>query len=156
LCYATAGVIQVDGLLSNQLRVSPYMLSLPSGVTQPTPFTLNLTWDAAAGPAAAAAPPAAAAVGYSVLHEPAAAITVDNGWYGTESSIEYVYQAVDVAFDNSKVVVNTAKGTKTELKVRVQSMQHLQPAAAAVASGWLSRCAHCLNDPWSWQSYLHH
>ncbi|KAF6253111.1 hypothetical protein COO60DRAFT_466940 [Scenedesmus sp. NREL 46B-D3] len=122
-----AGIIQVDGFLTNQLRVSPYMLSLPSGISQPSTFTLHLTWDPAAGSAAAAAPAAAAAVTYNVLHEPAAAITVADGWYGTESSIEYVYQAVNVTFGSSKVAVNTVKGSQAELKVTFS----LPPALAS-------------------------
>jgi hypothetical protein len=115
---STPGVIQVDAFLSNQLRVSPYMLSLPSNITQPTAFSFNLTWDPSARPSAAAAPTAAAAnVTYSVLHEPAAAITVSNGWYGSANAIEYVYQAADVKFGSSKVAVSTASGAQTELKV---------------------------------------
>lgn len=114
------GVIQVDALLANQLRVTPYMLSLPSNISQPTTLSLNLTWDPAAAPAAAAAAAApAAAVTYSVQHEPAAAITVSNGWYGSARAIEYVYQAADVRFNSSKVAVNTSAGAQTELKVRL-------------------------------------
>ncbi|WIA37929.1 hypothetical protein OEZ86_001306 [Tetradesmus obliquus] len=123
-----AGVIQVDALLANQLRVTPYMLSLPSNISQPTTLSINLTWDPAAAPAAAAAAAApAAAVTYSVQHEPAAAITVSNGWYGSARAIEYVYQAADVRFNSSKVAVNTSAGAQTELKVTFS----LPPALAS-------------------------
>jgi hypothetical protein len=53
-----------------------------------------------------------------VSHEPAAAISVSDGWYGTDAAIHYVYEAVNVTFGSSKVEVSPVDGAQTELKVR--------------------------------------
>jgi hypothetical protein len=55
---------------------------------------------------------------YQLEHEPAASMTVSNGWYGTAASIEKVYEAADVVFNPSQVVVNASEGVSSIVQVR--------------------------------------
>jgi hypothetical protein len=118
-CYcgtATAGLIRVDALLGNQLSAEPMFLPLPSALTSSFTTTITYTWQ---GPAHSSE-----TVGYNVLHKPAAAISIADGWY-LDLSMERVYTSAQVSVNPSKVVINTR--TKRPVTLQVCSIPHLDP-----------------------------
>eukprot|EP00775_Hariotina_reticulata_P009901 gene9901-10058_t len=109
LAKVGAGVLQVDALLQNQLSVSPMMVQLPSSLTDASTINITLTWRGAPHPAGK--------VAYQLKHEPAASMTVSNGWYGTAASIRKVYETADVVFSPAQVVMDTTDGQSAVVQV---------------------------------------
>lgn len=145
----------MDSLLSNKLKVSPLMISLPSAISGPTTYTLSLIWAGEAAPAArrTAAVAAASLVSYSVIHDPAAAMTVANGWYGSDHSISYVYEAVNAAFDRAEVAVDTTGSSKAELKVGHQLSLWVCGAPVIVVQRQPLACSCVCNGICTWQTF---
>jgi len=108
------GVLQVNALLDNQLSVSPMMVQLPSSLADTYTVNVTLTWRGPTHPAGK--------VAYQLKHEPAASMTVSNGWYGTAASIQKVYKAADVVFNPPQVVVNATEGESTMVQVRCEAL----------------------------------
>lgn len=106
-----AGVIQADAFISNQLHVAPLMMTLPSEIRQPTNVTLQLQWQGQ--PLNTTTFMAV----YDIEHVPAVSITLNNGWYGTNASIQYVYRAAQMVPSMSAVAINTKTHEVRNLQV---------------------------------------
>lgn len=103
--------MQVDALMDNQLSLSPMMIQLPSALNATYTANVTLKW--------LGAPHPAGSVTYEATHLPAAAITVDNGWYGTDAAISKVYAAAILKISPERVVVPTT-ARRPVAKVQVQ------------------------------------
>eukprot|EP00775_Hariotina_reticulata_P014225 gene14225-14369_t len=105
-----AGVLQVDALMDNKLSLSPMMIQLPSALNATYTANVTIKW--------LGTPHPAGSVTYEAAHLPAAAITVDNGWYGTDAAISKVYAAAIVKVSPERVVVQTT-ARRPVVKVQV-------------------------------------
>lgn len=87
------------------------MLQPPSGLKGPYTTSFTVNWK---GP-----PAASGKVTYIVAHQPSSAISLSNGWYGTEASIQKVYEAAELSFSPSEVEIDTARPEERTVKVSV-------------------------------------
>jgi hypothetical protein len=133
-----AGVLQVDALMNNQLSISPMIIQLPSALETVHITTITLRW--------LGAPHPAGSVAYEATHLPAAAITVNNGWYGTDASISKVYAAASVKISPEHVVIHTnsrrpvARVQVCATSLQAQLKMPLLNKFSTMRSHLLSRC----------------
>lgn len=113
LLLLSSGLLQVDAFFTNQLRVTPLMINLPSDLRQQhINTTVRLQWQGLP------VNTSRQVVMYDISHVPAAAMTLSNGWYGTDKSIEYLYEAAEVNFEQQVVAINTSSSKTRKLQVR--------------------------------------
>lgn len=105
----SAGIIQADALLANQLTAQPSLITIPSGINQPYVSTLTVAWE---GPAHSDR-----FVTYNITHVPAYSVPLDKGWYGNRYESRRVAFAAAVAVQPSQVVLDTTNTHPVKIKV---------------------------------------
>lgn len=128
-------MLKVDALLANQLMIKPHYLSLPSSLGSGS-FSANITlaWQGAAHPSGT--------LRYSLTHSPATAISLADGWYGTDTAMQRIYEGAQLAFQPSSVSVNTR--TRRAVTVQVRTAALMQQCSDSQLAPWLiSPSSHC-------------